>query len=106
MCNANNPSGDILDSWWNYRILFAAFWVGIVVGVKRFIVGLYLGRRTFQNYGNQLAKVIHQMIVISKVAKLGKDLARKDSAERSSTGKLRGGNLTTAAGKFIAANIK
>ena len=100
--NENNPAGDIPNSWWNYRALEVALIFGVVVGIKRFLVGLYLGRRTYGKcvenfkfpsfihhvilllmhrtctaiYGNQLAKVIHQMIIISQVAALGREFER------------------------------
>lgn len=45
--NDNNPAGDIPNSWLNYRILQLAFVFGGVIGVKRFLVGLYLGKRTY-----------------------------------------------------------
>jgi hypothetical protein len=47
LCNANNPSGGIPSSPTNYRILGSALGAGIAISVKRFWVGLYLGRRTF-----------------------------------------------------------
>ena len=45
--NDYNPAGDIPNSRLNYRILQVAFVVGGVIGVKRFLVGLYLGKRTY-----------------------------------------------------------
>lgn len=45
--NASNPSGDIPSSSTNYRILGSVLGAGIAISIKRFWVGLYLGRRTF-----------------------------------------------------------
>jgi hypothetical protein len=45
--NRSNPSGNILTSEWNRRILAISVSVGLVVAVKRFWLGLYLGKQTF-----------------------------------------------------------
>jgi hypothetical protein len=45
--NGSNPSGNVLTSEWNRRILAICVSVGLVVAVKRFWLGLYLGRQTF-----------------------------------------------------------
>lgn len=47
MFNSNNPSGNIVDNEWNTRLLTIAISVSVLVAVKRFIIGLYLGRQTF-----------------------------------------------------------
>jgi hypothetical protein len=47
MFNSNNPSGNIVHNEWNTRVLSIAISVSVVVAVKRFVVGLYLGRQTF-----------------------------------------------------------
>jgi hypothetical protein len=47
MFNGNNPSGNIVNNKWNTHVLSIAISVSLVVAVKRFIVGLYLGRQTF-----------------------------------------------------------
>jgi hypothetical protein len=99
--NANNPSGSITCSVWNYRILVSVMIIGILVAVKRLIVGLYLGGRQYckyvilvltpvgkfpslmyrsATYGSKLAVVIRKMIVVSQVASLGREIERKGSA--------------------------
>jgi hypothetical protein len=47
MFNEENPAGEVTQSVWNFRILVAGLVVGIIVSVKRFVVGLYLGRRQY-----------------------------------------------------------
>jgi hypothetical protein len=47
MFNSNNPSGNIVNNEWNTRVLSIAVSVSLVVAIKRFIVGLYLGRQTY-----------------------------------------------------------
>ena len=42
-----NPSGNITDNEWNFRIIIVAVVIGIVVTLKRFAVGLYLGGRQY-----------------------------------------------------------
>jgi hypothetical protein len=48
--NEENPSGHVVDSVWNTRILTIGITVSVCVVLKRFIVGLYLGRQTFGEY--------------------------------------------------------
>jgi hypothetical protein len=50
MCNSNNPSGNIVNNQWNTRVLSIAVSVSLVVAIKRFIVGLYLGRETYSKF--------------------------------------------------------
>jgi hypothetical protein len=45
--NESNPSGDVVNSEWNFRILAIVAVVSAVVSVKRMWLGLYLGRQTF-----------------------------------------------------------
>ena len=49
----------------NRRILLTAITVSAVVAVKRFVVGLWFGRQTFNNFGQDLAKVMKQMVLVS-----------------------------------------
>lgn len=44
--NENNHSGQIVQSDWNFRILTTALVVGMVVAIKRVILGLILARKT------------------------------------------------------------
>jgi hypothetical protein len=46
MFNESNPSGSIPDGEWNRLILWTLISLGLFVSVKRFLVGLYLGKRT------------------------------------------------------------
>lgn len=46
--NDSNPSGSITSSVWNYRVLIAGLIIGVVVAIKRFVVGLYLGGRQYR----------------------------------------------------------
>lgn len=46
--------------------------VSFVTALKRFLVGLYLGRQTFHHFGAQLAKVMNKMVLIAEVATISK----------------------------------
>lgn len=48
--NNENPSGGIVASDWNKRVLLIGVTVSIFVALKRFVVGLVLGRQTFRKY--------------------------------------------------------
>jgi hypothetical protein len=50
MLNSKNPSGNIVNNEWNTRLLSIAVSVSLAVAVKRFIIGLYLGRQTFSKF--------------------------------------------------------
>ena len=45
--NERNPSGQIVDNPMYLRVLTIAVILSIIVAIKRFLVGLYLGRQTF-----------------------------------------------------------
>jgi hypothetical protein len=47
MFNSNNPSGNIVNNEWYTRALLTGIFVSLVVAIKRFVVGLYLGKQTF-----------------------------------------------------------
>jgi hypothetical protein len=47
MLNSNNPSGDIVNNEWYTVVLKIGIFVSLAVAIKRFIVGLYLGKQTF-----------------------------------------------------------
>jgi hypothetical protein len=48
--NSENPSGGVVGSDWNRRVLLIGVSVSFVVVLKRFVVGLLLGRQTFRTY--------------------------------------------------------
>ena len=77
----DNPSGQLVDNEWYWRALTIATSISLVVSVKRFLVGLYLGRATFAHYGKPLAKVMSKMLLVGEVASFAKDVERL-AAER------------------------
>ena len=46
--NARNPSGQVVDSPWNTTILATAMGFAGSTAIKRFVIGLWLGRRAFR----------------------------------------------------------
>jgi hypothetical protein len=59
------------------RVLIIGIAVSLAVALKRFAVGLYLGRQTFGHYGEQLeklAEVMNNMLLIGEVAQLAKKI--------------------------------
>jgi len=44
--NASNPSGNVTESKLNVPTLLTAVVLGVIVAIKRFLLGLFLGRRT------------------------------------------------------------
>jgi hypothetical protein len=98
--NETNPSGNDVASVWNRRVLFIALFVSLASALKRFIMGLYLGRQTFGknflpnlplrkikklkcvlllypgHYGEKLAKVMSKMLLVSQVAHLARRMKK------------------------------
>ena len=70
--NETNPSGDVVGGDWNRRVLLIGVSVSIFVALKQFLLGLLMGRQTFHHYGEQLATVMNQMVLIGEVARLSK----------------------------------
>lgn len=56
--NSKNPSGQVVDSFYNTRVLTIVACVSVVVAIKRFVVGLYLSRNTFSKCINWWSKSI------------------------------------------------
>mmetsp|Transcript_57467 Transcript_57467/g.140251 ORF Transcript_57467/g.140251 Transcript_57467/m.140251 type:complete len:1224 (-) Transcript_57467:76-3747(-) len=79
--NSENPAGHVVDSDWNRKILLIGVAVSLTTALKRFVVGLYLGRQTFHHFGDQLAKVMNKMVLIAEVATLAKRI-RKESVSK------------------------
>jgi hypothetical protein len=48
--NERNPSGDVTNALWFFRISVITSILGVVVSIKRVMVGVYLGRQTFGMY--------------------------------------------------------
>lgn len=72
-----------MDSDWNRRILLMMVTVSLAVAAKRFLMGLYLGRKTFHHFGGQLAKVMNKMVLIAEVAQLSKRLQKSSMMKES-----------------------
>ena len=79
--NSTNPSGAITYSDWYRRCLVVGISVSIVVTIKRFLIGLYLGRKQFSHYGELLGKVLNKMLLVSEVARLAKFIEKTAKTE-------------------------
>jgi len=79
--NERNPSGSITSNAWYEKCLVIGVSVSVVVAIKRFLVGLYLGRKQFSHYGEQLAKVMNKMLVVSEVAALARFIEKAKNSD-------------------------
>ncbi|CAB9496802.1 Mechanosensitive ion channel protein [Seminavis robusta] len=70
--NDENPSGEVVNNEWYIRFLGLAALVGGCVAVKRLLVGLLLGRNSYLHYGEQLAEVMKNMVLLGEVATLAR----------------------------------
>ena len=72
MFNANNSSGDLTSNDLYYKVLRLAVSIGIIVAIKRLIVGIMLSRQTFIHYGEELTNVMKSMVLVSEIATLSR----------------------------------
>lgn len=72
--NETNYSGNVPDSTWFRSIQIVALVWGAVVTLKRFWLGLYLGKKTYSNYAEELAKVMSKVLLLCKVAALSREV--------------------------------
>lgn len=70
--NAVNRSGYVTSSDIYTRILAAAIIAGILTGLKRLWLSIFLGTRSCHCYGPRLKSVMKQMLLLSEVANLSK----------------------------------
>jgi hypothetical protein len=77
MFNDRNPPGNTLSSRAYLTAVFGVgFGVGFAMVVKRVWWGLRVGRETYQRFGKTLIKLLHQMLLVSKVSNLSKRLTQ------------------------------
>ena len=67
-------SGGVQDNEWYYSALIVAISWGGAVALKRLWLGLYLGRKTYTNYAEELARVMQKILLLCEVAALGREL--------------------------------
>jgi hypothetical protein len=79
MFNATNPSGGItsLDSY--KKMIMLALLVGVATSLKRFWVALLLGKQTYHRYASDLANLMRKILLIGKLAGLGKEMEKYGS---------------------------
>jgi len=58
--------------------------IGIAVSFKRLWLGLFLGRKTYRNYAEDLARVMQKIFLLSKIAILARHLAHKVARKQRS----------------------
>lgn len=85
--NESNPSGNVVDSDKNRRMLAVVISLGAVVAVKRFWLGLHQGKATFTQFSDRLTLVMGQILLISEVASLGRDFERAALSNNKASGR-------------------
>jgi len=67
--NECNPAGDITSNeHYTYGLIFAMS-LGVLVAVKRFWIGLRLGKASYSRYAEKLSGVLQDALLISKVSR-------------------------------------
>jgi hypothetical protein len=70
--NEVNPGGAVTSNEWNSRILAIAVSVGVIVSFKRLWLGLFLGKKTFVQYAEELTNVVKKAVFLCEVATLAR----------------------------------
>lgn len=87
--NASNPDGGFVASEWNHRVLGLATGVSFAVAVKRFWMGIFLGKQTYYQFSDKLASAMRKMLLVSQVAALSRQIVsaqgRKQLLTREAT---------------------
>lgn len=87
MFNESNPSGSFMYSD-VYRHLITAFIVvGLIVMIKRLLVSLMLGKRTYASFGHKMERMMQKVLLIGEVAMLAEEIefAIKNNAIQNKT---------------------
>jgi len=101
--NEQNPSGEIVSSYWNMLILTIVLCVSAVVSVKRLLLGLYLGKKTFLQFSDKLATIMKKIVLISEVGYLAWDLEREAKAKKK---KNKGGDRSSVVSALPEDNLE
>mmetsp|Transcript_12012 Transcript_12012/g.19295 ORF Transcript_12012/g.19295 Transcript_12012/m.19295 type:complete len:1206 (-) Transcript_12012:575-4192(-) len=80
MCNRANPPGFVTSSQEMYRLCATAMGVGAAVAVKRVVIGIYLGRKTFSSYSKQLTSVMNKMLMLNEISRFAKAIEEQSWA--------------------------
>jgi hypothetical protein len=81
--NEQNPSGEIVHNEYYQRILISLIFCGAVASIKRLWLGLYLGRKTYWNYAEELAKVMKKILLLCEVASLAQSFESDAALKKS-----------------------
>lgn len=68
-----NEGGHVLLSGEYFRILLAVLFAGLAHSVKRTIVAMYFGKRTFLTYKDRLEKLLVDIVLVAEVAELAEE---------------------------------
>ncbi|KAL3939508.1 MAG: hypothetical protein SGBAC_005775, partial [Bacillariaceae sp.] len=67
--NQCNPSGSVTANPMYGGLLAYTVFLGILVAVKRFAIGLRFGKASYFRYAEKLSEVLKELLIISKLAK-------------------------------------
>lgn len=70
--NDCNPSGSVTSNAVYAGLLVYAIFLGILVAVKRFWLGLRFGKASYVRYAEKLADILKDLLIVSKVAKVSR----------------------------------
>lgn len=78
--NRANPAGNVTHSKNYLKILALAMGVGAVVAVKRFYMGLTLGKSTYVRYAQDLERLMKKILLVSQIAYLARQIEKDNIA--------------------------
>eukprot|EP00934_Nitzschia_sp_Nitz4_P000767 Nitzschia sp. Nitz4//scaffold126_size65214//36226//39877//NITZ4_006159-RA/size65214-processed-gene-0.40-mRNA-1//-1//CDS//3329534698//767//frame0 len=72
--NEGNPDGGLVSSSRNDTILGIATGLSLAVAIKRFWMGIFLGKKTYHQYSDKLADAMKRMLLTAQVAALSRQI--------------------------------
>lgn len=69
MFNECNPAGNVTSGNIYLGLLAFSIYVGLLVAIKRFWIGLRFGKASYFRYAEKLSQVLKEQLLLSKVAK-------------------------------------
>lgn len=86
-----NPGGDFLTTLFYFRVLLAVLVAGLATAVKRTVMAMSFGKSTLQRYKTRLEKLLVDVLLVSEVAELSKEIeGMEDDLEEENEKKLVG----------------
>lgn len=82
MFTTKNPSGGLTSDGSYLAALIIAVCLGLAATAKRLWVGMFLGRKTFEQYAEKLMEVMESAILVGQVASIAREIKEYEFSYR------------------------